>query len=182
MPADAVDRILAQWRQVRPDLDVRPMGLVGRLGRVARIGERRLEEGLARFDLAIADFDVLATIRRAGPPFRLTPTQLYKTLMITSGAMTNRIDKLEERGLVARLEDPADRRGTLVALTPEGRKLVDTAVESHLENEAALFASLTRAEQASLDALLRKVLEGLATDDGGAPPEPKPKATRRRKA
>jgi DNA-binding MarR family transcriptional regulator len=161
MAGDAVDRILAQWQKVRPDLDVRPMGVVGRLGRVARLLERRVEEGLGAFDLTVADFDVLATLRRAGPPHRLTPTQLYRALMITSGTMTSRIDKLERRGLVARQEDPSDRRGTLVALTPEGRRLVDRAVEAHLVNEAKLLSALSRTEQTALDGLLRKLLGGL---------------------
>jgi DNA-binding MarR family transcriptional regulator len=161
MAGDAVDRILAQWQKARPDLDVRPMGVVGRLGRFARLAERRIEEGLLAFDLTVADFDVLAALRRAGTPHRLTPTQLYRTLMITSGTMTSRIDKLERRRLVARQEDPSDRRGTLVALTPEGRKLVDRAVEAHLVNEAKLLSALSRAEQTALDGLLRKLVGSL---------------------
>lgn len=159
--ADAVDRILSQWREIRPDLDLRPMGIIGRFGRFARLAERSIEERLASHGLTIAEFDVLATLRRSAQPHRLTPTQLYRDLMITSGTMTSRIDKLEARELVERHADPDDRRGTLVALTTEGRKLVDKVVEKHLDNEAELLSPLTRAEQASLDALLRKLLSGV---------------------
>lgn len=166
MTADPIDQILAQWRQVRPDLDLRPMGLIGRFGRFAKLGEKRVEETLAGFDLSIADFDVLASLRRSGPPYRLTPTQLYRTMMITSGTMTNRIDRLEERRLVERMADPDDRRGTLVALTSDGRKLVDNAVAAHLETEADILSGLTRAEQATLDGLLRKLLAGMTPAEG----------------
>ena len=176
MTADPIDRILSQWRQVRPDLDLRPMGVIGRLGRFAKLGEKRIEETLARFDLSIADFDVLASLRRSGPPYRLTPTQLYRTMMITSGTMTNRIDRLEERHLVERMADPDDRRGTLVALTAEGRKLVDSTVTAHLETEADILSGLTRAEQAALDGLLRKLLAAMVPEEPEAKPAMKRKA------
>lgn len=158
---DAVDAVLAQWRSVRPELDVRPMGYVGRLGRFARLAERKIEAGLRRSGLTIADFDVLASLRRSGPPYRLSPTELYTTLLVTSGTMTNRLDRLAERGLVERLDDPDDRRSSLVALTTDGRKLVDSAVEQHLENERDLLTPLSRAELATLDGLVRKLLAGL---------------------
>lgn len=158
---DVVDQITAQWRALRPDLDLRPMALIGRLGRVTGLLQREVAAALDRHDLAIADFDVLAALRRAGDPPRLTPTQLYRALMLTSGTITNRIDRLEARGLVERLADPADRRGTLVALTAAGAARVDAAVVDHLANEARLVATLTRSEQATLDGLLRKLLGGL---------------------
>ena len=155
-----VDEIAAQWRALRPELDVRAMATVGRLGRVCALGERLIEATLRRYGLAIADFDVLAALRRSGAPHRLTPTQLYKTLMITSGAMTNRIDRLESRGLITRLDDPDDRRGVLVCLSERGLALLDEAVEAHVENEAHILSVLTRAEQGALDGLLRKLLAG----------------------
>lgn len=169
-----MDEIAAQWRALKPELDVRAMATVGRLGRVCALGERLIEATLREYGLAIGDFDVLAALRRSGAPHRLTPTQLYKTLMITSGAMTNRIDRLESRGLIERLDDPDDRRGVLVCLSDEGLALLDEAVAAHVENEARMLSVLTRTEQASLDSLLRKLLAGfereLARGTHGEPP------------
>jgi DNA-binding MarR family transcriptional regulator len=168
--ADAVDEILAQWRAVRPDLDLRAMGIIGRLGRVALLVQRAVEAELQRHGLSVGEFDVLAALRRAGKPHRLTPTQLYRTLMLTSGAMTNRIDRLEERGLVERHEDPSDRRGTLVGLTAQGLRVVDAAVTGHVDNEARILAGLSKGELAALEGLLRRVEAGLAKSrDGKAP-------------
>lgn len=161
MKHDAVDEIVAQWRELRPELDLRAMALIGRLGRVAGLIQREIGEVLGEHDLAIADFDVLAALRRAGPPHRLKPTQLYRTLMLTSGTITNRLDKLEARALIERLEDPDDRRGTLVALTATGKTAVDAAVSAHVANEARLLEALTRAERGELDQLLRKLLASL---------------------
>src|SRR5437773_10256855 len=110
---DQVSHILEQWKQVRPDLDVSPMGVIGRLLRLARVLERGLEATFASFGLSRWSFDVLATLRRSGPPYRLSPTQLFQAMMVTSGTMTNRIDRLEQEGLVARFDDPDDRRGIL---------------------------------------------------------------------
>jgi DNA-binding MarR family transcriptional regulator len=161
MKEDAVDEIVAQWRELRSDLDLRAMALIGRFGRVAGLLQREIGAELATHDLAIADFDVLAALRRSGPPHRLKPTTFYKTLMVTSGTVTNRLDRLEERGLIERLPDPDDRRGTLVALTAKGKALVDEAVGEHVANEARLLEALTRAERAELDRLLRKLLASL---------------------
>lgn len=165
---DPVDEILAAWRAARPDLDLKAMGIIGRFGRSAGFLQKAVESELQKFGLAIADFDVLASLRRAGPPYRLTPTQLYRNLMITSGTMTNRLDKLEERGLVARHDDPNDRRGILVSLTPEGLALTDSAVTAHVANEAGILSRLSASEQTALDALLRKLLASLAS---GTPAE-----------
>lgn len=182
---DAVDDILAAWRVVRPDLDLKAMGIIGRFGRSAAHIQRAVESELQKFGLAIADFDVLASLRRAGPPHRLTPTQLYRNLMITSGTMTNRLDKLEERGLVTRHDDPNDRRGILVSLTPEGLRMADSAVTAHVANEAGILSGLTASEQATLDGLLRKLLASFASASPAgspAPGSPAPAAPRRRKA
>lgn len=155
---DRVDSILAQWRRERPDLNPSPMGVVGRISRAAQILSRALEATFATFELNGGEFDVLATLRRTGPPFRLTPTALFTELMLSSGAMTNRLDRLERADLIARLPDLADRRGTLVELTPKGRELVDAAVAAHLDNEHRLLAALSDAEQEQLADLLRKLL------------------------
>ena len=158
---DRIDRILAQWRAERPDLDVRPMGLVGRIQRAASALRPKLDETHAARGLLGESFDVLASLRRSGSPYQLTPTQLYREMMLTSGAMTNRIDRLEEAGLVVRRPDPEDRRGTLVRLTPQGKALIDAATTAHVENEARLLSGLNAREQQQLSELLRKLLVAL---------------------
>lgn len=158
MEHDRVDDILAQWRRERPDLDPSPMGVIGRISRAERSLGRALEALFATFGLNRGEFDVLATLRRSGPPYRLTPTALFTELMLSSGAMTNRLDRLEQAGLIERTPDPADRRGTLVGLTPQGRELVDAAVAAHLANEQHLLHALSPAEQEQLAQLLRTLL------------------------
>jgi len=166
MANDAVDRWVFQWRQERPELDFRPMALMGRLGRVAGALTRAVESTLQAHGLSLGEFDVLATLRRSGAPHELTPTDLARATMLSPGAMTNRLDRLEERGLVERVLDRADRRSFLVRLTAHGRVLVDRAVEDHLANEKALLSPLTRAEQQALDRLMRKLLEAHLPDGG----------------
>lgn len=161
MQHDPVDQIVAQWRAIRDDLDLRAMALVGRLGRLAGLLQREIAAVLGEHDLTIADFDVLAALRRAGPPHRLNPTHFARTLMLTSGTVTNRLDRLAERGLVERLDDPDDRRGTLVALTAKGKTVVDAAVADHVANETRLLAALSKPERGELDRLLRKLLASL---------------------
>lgn len=168
MEQDHVDLILEQWARERPDLDASPMGVIGRTMRASRSLDRGLQEAFRPFGIAGWAFDVLATLRRSGPPFRLTPTALSETLMLSSGAMTNRLDHLERAGLIERLPDPADRRGVLVALTPEGRTLIDEAVAAHVANEHRLLGALSPEERQTLAALLRKLLLSL---DGAAAPE-----------
>ena len=155
---DKVGRIQAQWRRERPDLDVGPMGLLGRMGRLRAHISREQEAEFARHGLTAAGFDVLATLRRSGPPFRLSPGELLDTLMITSGTMTNRIDQLEKAGMVERLDNPDDRRGVLIALTDKGRETVDRAVTGHVANQHRLVATLDEDERKALDALLAKFL------------------------
>jgi DNA-binding MarR family transcriptional regulator len=163
---DPVDRILAQWRRERPDLDVAPMGLIGRLSRLARRVQAEQERTFARFGLNGATFDVLATLRRSGPPYALTPSHLIETMMITSGTATNRVDQLEKAGLVARIPNPQDRRSTLVALTDAGRALVDEAVAAHVETQARLVAPLTPDERTALERALAAALARLEAPDG----------------
>ena len=153
-PIDAVDRILAQWQRERPDLDCSPMGPIGRLKRCAMLLEPQVEVAFTRHDLVRWEFDMLATLRRAGEPFMLSPTQLFSTLMITSGTMTHRLKALEKRGFICRLPNPEDARSMLVALTPEGRELIDKAVESHVENERQLLSGLSAAQRLQLDEAL----------------------------
>jgi DNA-binding MarR family transcriptional regulator len=157
-PLDAVDVILAQWRRERPDLDHSPIGVVGRLSRAAVLVQRELERVFDQYGLTGADYDVLATLRRNGPPFRLTPGVLSRSTMVSTGGMTKRLDRLEASGLIRREPDPNDRRGRLIALTDEGRALVDRVVAAHLANEERLLAPLSRTKRKQLAALLRELL------------------------
>ncbi|MBV8637973.1 MAG: MarR family transcriptional regulator [Candidatus Eremiobacteraeota bacterium] len=156
--SDRIDQILAQWKRERPDLDMTPMGLIGRIQRVAAALRPLLDETHEESGLQGDSFDVLASLRRSGPPYQLTPTELYREMMLTSGAMTNRIDKLESAGLVTRRPDPDDRRGTLVRLTAKGKALIDTATTKHVANEERLMSVLAPREQQQLNELLRKLL------------------------
>ncbi len=125
------------------------------------IARERLNPLFARFGLQSGEFDVLATLRRSGPPFALTPTALYEATMVTSGAMTNRLDRLEKAGLIARGPHPEDRRGVIVQLTKKGRTLIDEAVTAHVENEHQVLSGLTREERDRLAALLEKLIASL---------------------
>jgi DNA-binding MarR family transcriptional regulator len=158
---DAVDRILEQWRDVRPDLDSAPIAVIGRLSRLSAIVDRRLAENFARHDLEAWMYDVLATLRRSGPPYELTTGELLEQSMVTTGAMTNRVDRLEQRGLVERSSVPGDRRKVLVRLTESGLDVVDEVVGGHLDTERELLQSLTPSQQATLERLLRTALIGL---------------------
>lgn len=158
MNADPVDRILGQWHRERPDLDVAPMGVIGRIGRLAKHLERALQETFAEFGLTVGEFDVLATLRRSGAPYQLSPTELFQLLMVSSGTMTHRIDQLERAAWVRRIPDPRDRRGTLIELTDSGLALIDQAVTAHVANEHRILRGLTDRDRAALSALLRQLL------------------------
>jgi DNA-binding MarR family transcriptional regulator len=155
---DAVDKILAQWNRERPDLDVGPMGLLGRLSRLRNHVSRDVEAEFARHGLNLSSFDVLATLRRSGPPYRLSPGELMETMMITSGTMTNRIDQLEKAGMVERLDNPEDRRGVIIALTDKGFEVVDKTVTAHVANQHKIVAPLDAYERQQLNTLLTKWL------------------------
>lgn len=159
---DHVDEILHQWNRERPDLDVAPMGLIGRLGRVVHYLTREMDKTFARFGLTGASFDVLATLRRAGAPHSLSPGDLLSTMMITSGTLTNRIDQLEKAGLVARASNPEDGRSVIISLTPKGLATIDAAVTAHVETQKRLVSVLPEAERALLDGQLRAFLAGIA--------------------
>ncbi|WP_353942590.1 MarR family transcriptional regulator [Streptomyces sp. HUAS MG91] len=163
---DAVDAIIDQWAAVRPDLDTTAMEVFGRVYRLARAMSGRVEEAYARFGIARGEFDVLATLRRADAPFTLSPRQLSATLMLTTGGMTGRLDKLERRGLVRRSPDPHDRRGLQVTLTEEGLALVDEAVGAGLAvQKRALESALDAPQAEQLAALLRQLLTTAAPAD-----------------
>jgi DNA-binding MarR family transcriptional regulator len=155
---DGVDTIVEQWHAARPDLDPSPIGVIGRISRLARELEARLEPVYKDHGLESGWHDVLATLRRSGPPFALRPSDLTGTLMLTSSGTTKRLDKLEEAGLIARGPDPDDRRAILITLTPSGKDLIDGVTAAHLANEASLLEGLSAAEQRELAALLRKLL------------------------
>jgi DNA-binding MarR family transcriptional regulator len=158
---DGVDLILEQWRRERPELDPSPIGVVGRISRLARELEQRLEPVYRDQGLEPGWYDVLATLRRAGPPYRARPTEFAGALMLTSSGTTKRLDRLEQAGLITRGPDPEDRRATLITLTDAGLKLIDRATEAHLENERRLLGALTDADQRRLADLLRKLQLGL---------------------
>ncbi len=155
---DEVDRIVAEWNRERPELDVSPTETLQRITRLALLQSASFERLFARHGLTWGEFLVLAALRRSGPPYRMNPTALFSALILSSGAMTNRLDRLEAMGLIRRLPDPNDRRGRLVELTAKGRRLVDAAVVDHLANEERLLAALGPSERRRLAELLRKLL------------------------
>ena len=151
-----------QWEKERPDIDSKIMALVGRLLETTSLIERDWLYPLAsQFELHQGEFDVIATLRRSGEPYALTPTALYESLMLSSGAMTSRLDRLENKGLIERGRAPEDRRSILVKLTPAGLALIDKILPLHVANEQQALAALSQAEQRQLDTLLTKLLTGL---------------------
>lgn len=158
MKFDPVDKILAQWRQERPDLDVSPMGIIGRVTRLAKHLEQAIQETFSEFGLTVGEFDVLATLRRSGHPYQLSPTELFNTLMVSSGTMTHRVDRLEQAELVQRIPDLSDRRGTQIKLTDKGFDIIEKAVEAHVVNEHRILSGLDVSEREVLTQLLRKLL------------------------
>ncbi|WP_367323032.1 MarR family winged helix-turn-helix transcriptional regulator [Streptomyces sp. HUAS ZL42] len=160
-PGDPVDAIIEQWALVRPDLDTRAMEIFGRVYRLARAMGDRMEKAYARFGISRGEFDVLATLRRAGEPYTLSPRQLSATLMLTTGGMTGRLDKLERAGLLRRSPDPHDRRALQVTLTDKGLELIDEAVGAGLAVQTeALTAALDEEQAGRLADLLRELLTG----------------------
>jgi DNA-binding MarR family transcriptional regulator len=158
MDADPVDVILGQWHKERPDLDVSPMAILGRMRRLSKYLERSIQETVSDFGLNGGEFDVLATLLRSGQPYQLSPTDLFNTMMVSSGTMTHRIDRLEQADLVKRTPDPSDRRGMLVQLTDKGFNTIEQAVEAHVANGHRLLIVLDEAERKVLAQLLRKLL------------------------
>jgi DNA-binding MarR family transcriptional regulator len=161
---DRVDRIVAQWRRARPDLDPSAMQVVGRISRLHMAIEEHLLRVFSRYDLGRGEFDVLATLRRSGAPYELTAGEIGESTMVTSGAVSKRVDRLECAGLVARRTAESDARGRLVRLTDRGREVIDAAATEHTQNESRLVAGLTTAERDTLVGLLRKLAQTLPTD------------------
>jgi DNA-binding MarR family transcriptional regulator len=157
---DAVDAILEQWRKERPDLDVTPMGVIGRISRLARRFDRAIAENFVSFELGPDEFDLLATLRRTGKPYELNPCDLVESMMVSSATTTHRLDKLEARQLIERRRDPTDRRAVLVRLTPAGKTLVDRALVAHVNLEHELLAGLDSRERAALAELLGQLVVG----------------------
>lgn len=147
---DGVDAIIEQWRQVRPDLDPSPMGILARIARIEAMKKSSQEKVFARHGLSSGLFDVLAALRRSGPPYRLTPSELAATTMLTTGGMTGRLDKLEATGLIERQPDREDRRVVFTKLTDKGLALIDRVVEEHLANEERMLTGLTRTQREQL--------------------------------
>ena len=159
-PPDIVDGITSQWSTVRPDLDVSPIAVIGRISRLSRLVDRRLEQNFATHGIEAWMYDVLATLRRSGEPYELAAGDLVRQTMVTTGAITNRVDRLEERGLVERTST-GDRRKVIVRLTNKGLDLVDSVAPSHLDTEREILSVLTPRQQRELVQLLRTTLLGL---------------------
>jgi DNA-binding MarR family transcriptional regulator len=166
-PQDALDRILDQWRRERPDLDCSPMGIIGRISQLQREVYLAQRATFARHGLDVPSFDVLAALRRAGPPYQLTPTSLMRTALVTSGAITQRLDRLEERGLITRERSRDDGRAVVVSLTDAGREALDAALPDHLDTERKLLDGLSDDDREQLAGLLRRFLVTL----GRVPPD-----------
>jgi DNA-binding MarR family transcriptional regulator len=156
--SDEVDHLVAAWRRERPDLDVEPLEVLSRVSRLARHLDRARAAAFADRGLEPWEFDVLAALRRSGRPYSLTPGRLLQETLVTSGTMTNRIDRLEARGLVRRRPDPVDRRSISVCLTPEGATLVDTALTDLLDKERAILSGVAAADRTTLSSLLRQLV------------------------
>jgi DNA-binding MarR family transcriptional regulator len=173
-PLDHVARIQQAWARERPDLDVRPQGVIGRLHRVANHLTEQLRVVYQRYGLGEGEFDVLAALRRAGEPFERAPGELATFTMVTTGAMTKRIDRLERDGLVTRRRSTSDGRGRVVALTNAGKELIDQAFTEHMRNERRLLDCLAPADAAQLESLLATWLGCFETplQAGSAPGRP----------
>ncbi|MGH3244506.1 MAG: MarR family winged helix-turn-helix transcriptional regulator [Spirillospora sp.] len=171
---DAIDVIVEQWARARPDLDASPMRVLGRLSRLTRIFERELKALFAEFGLERGEFDVLATLRRGGADGGMTAGALARSSMVTSGAVTNRLDRLVAKGYITRDIDPLNRRAVVVALTPAGRELIDRAVAAHVDNERRILAALDPDQRDVLAATLRTLLLSLGDEaaDPRAPGDP----------
>jgi DNA-binding MarR family transcriptional regulator len=158
---DRIDRLLVQWSAERPELDCSGLQVVARLQDAAKMLRRDEDDALEALDLKMWEYDVLSALRRQGTPFALTPTELARESLLSSGAMTNRIDRLEYKGLVSREVDPADRRGVIVRLTSAGRALVDDAIEARLTIADQQVAELTADERVAMSSGLRKLIAAI---------------------
>ena len=156
--------MLDQWHRERPDLDVTATGILGRISRIAALVDQSMDRVFRPHGLTAGDFIVLAGLRRSGKPYQLTPTALSRSMMVTSGGTTKRLDRLESRGLIRREDDPSDRRGTLVTLTRAGLATIDTVASEHVQNEKQLVSKLSANQRSALARLLRELLLALEQD------------------
>ena len=156
--SDDVDRLIADWRRERPDADLSPLEVLSRVSRLSHLLDKARKEAFADHDIVGWEFDVLAALRRAGAPYELSPGRLLKETLVTSGTMTNRVDRLVTRGFVSRSPDPEDRRGVLVRLTGDGRAVVDGALESLLAHEKELLAGIANDQRRQLSERLRALM------------------------
>lgn len=166
--SDHVDHLTAQWARERPELDTSLLRISARLVRLCRYLDRASADHLSPFGLKDGEQNVLAALRRSGPPYELTPTELYRSLLVSSGAMTNRLDRLEAAGLLVRTPDPDDRRRTRVALTDQGREVIDAALDAHLDAIGDMFTGLSEEDADELERLLRDILGRLEARDPDA--------------
>ncbi|WP_219501554.1 MarR family winged helix-turn-helix transcriptional regulator [Nonomuraea ceibae] len=166
---DPMDAVLRQWRRERPDLDMEPLGLFARLVQVTRLLEADVERVFARHGLRPGEFDVLAALRRAGSPYTMIPSELSAVLRLSRAGMTNRLDRLEAAGFVERSLDPDDRRSFRIALTGEGRRVIDATLTDHAANLHRLAALVPSGESAALDRVLRSMLRDLTGELTGDP-------------
>ena len=162
---DAVDRIVGQWASEVPELRLRPMEVFGRIHRISRLTLQRIEPVYLKYGIGRMEFDVIASLRRSGEPYTLSPKQIGATLMLSSGGLTGRLDKLENAGLIERLPDPNDRRGLRVRLTDAGKEAVGHAVAEGLDVQGEVLDTLSAAEQETLAGLLRKLHNGFLGEE-----------------
>ncbi|NVD38652.1 MarR family transcriptional regulator [Ensifer sp. HO-A22] len=166
---DHVDRLRAQWDRELPDLDTEPMTILGRAYRLSNLVRPSIEETFASFGLDRGEFDVISTLRRSGPPYRLTPTDLYTLLMISSGGLTHRLDRLQKAGLILRERSASDGRSSVVGLTEKGVALAEAAFRADMASEARYLEGLKPEERAALAALLKTLLVSLENREAGNP-------------
>jgi DNA-binding MarR family transcriptional regulator len=158
---DRIEALVSQWASERPDLDLPTMALIARLGRAAQLVNGRIDQLAAEYGVHRGEGDVLFALRRSGPPYRLSPTRLANALLVTTGTMTNRLDRLEKRGLIVRVPNPDDRRSLDVELTTKGKHQVDEAVTKHSANERDMLAPLSKRDRSDLDRITRKLITHL---------------------
>ncbi|OEE20047.1 transcriptional regulator [Vibrio cyclitrophicus ZF205] len=152
---DAIDRVVEQWAKEKPELETEPMAMMGRIMRIAKYMETQVAELHKKYDMKLGEFDVLATLRRSGKPYRLTPSELIGSMMLTSGAMTNRLDKLEAKELISREHSKEDRRSVSVQLTKDGLILIDQMMTEHVETQKKLVKSLSASQKKNTNQLLK---------------------------
>lgn len=158
---DAVDEVIEQWKQEIPQLDTDAMETIGRLKRCSALLQPKLDGVFTKYSLGSWEFDVLATLKRSGKPYRLTPTALFSSLMVSSGTMTNRMNQLEKKGLVARKSNSDDARSKQVQLTKNGDKVISLAILDHVDNEEKLLSAISATERKQLNKLLSKLMTSL---------------------